>query len=507
MNSLLLIIDVGTTSVKVVVFDSHGRPVSTSSAAYRTDYPHSGWAEQNPRAYWEAAVLAVRKLDLAGKSIAGIGVSGHMNGCLVVDADGVPTHPHIIHSDTRSTDECAHIVSLWGQPELYRRTKNRMDEHLSLPKLLWIKRNRQEAISPSAWFLNAKDYVRYRLTNKLGTTDYSDASLTGAFNQDTRTWDNEIIESLQLPLSIFPEVHTSTEIAGTLTGEAARLLGLSAGIPVAYGGGDASCATRGAGIMDLGQAYAAVGSSAWLSTLAKEPVVDSTMRMQHFYDLEGALCNVCGTVQSAGSALDWVRDLLLPSRVEGRGVSHDEVELLLDRIPIGSTGVLFLPYLMGERTPHWDAGARGAFIGLSLATDRETVLRATYEGISFALTDIMQVYTDLHIPIEHCKVLGGAARSRFWQQMLAETWGMPVTVHANPGQATALGCAYATGVAIGFWTTLREAITSTQQDEVVVYPDIERIEVYRRVYAVYRESYPALKGIYHQLVQLRDMGH
>lgn len=509
MKSLLLVIDIGTTSVKAVLFTTTGTLVRSSTAAYRTQYPQSGWAEQDPENYWKATVEAVSTLVDAGvdaTAIEAIGLSGHMNGCLLIDSSGKPTYPHIIHADSRSSRQCSRIDEIWGQKHIYERTGNRIDEHLSLPKLLWIQENHPEAVSSSAYFINAKDFIRFKLTGILGTTDFSDASLTGIFNPVGRTWDYEIADSLGLQRNLFCDVHASTEVAGPLVGEVAGLLGLRAGIPVSYGGGDAACATRGAGVSTPGQGYAALGSSAWVSTLAQQPQFDDKMRMQHFLDLEGELCNVCGTVQSASIALDWIRQLL-----KRHGSGREDLNVIegrLEKLPVGSMGVLFLPYLMGERTPHWDARARGAYIGLSLSTDTDTLIRATYEGVAFALADCMDVYDDLALPIRQFTLLGGAARSTFWQRMIAEVLGRQVSIHPYPSQATALGAAYAAGVSVGMWKDIGEAIAASAQRQntqaEIVIPDRQRTDLYRQIHAIYRQLYPAMDAIHRQLERIRD---
>jgi xylulokinase len=316
-------------------------------------------------------------------------------------------------------------------------------------------------------------------------------------------WDTELLESLELPRRLFPLPKASTELDGTLSRESAVLLGLTEGIPVSVGGGDAACATRGAGVLGTRQAYGAIGSSAWISTLSEAPVPDNRMRMQHFLDLEGRLYNVCGTVQSAGIALDWIRHLLgeTPS---GTSESYGVSEELLRTIPIGSSGVLFIPYLMGERTPYWDASARGAYIGLSLSTDKKTLLRATYEGVAFALRDCMKVYGELGIDIRSFTLLGGGVRSPFWQEIIGETLGIPLYRHPYPTQATALGAALAAGVAVGLWNHIPEAIAKTTQEYEQVLLDHNRVRSYDKTYQVYERVYPSLKSIYRDLDTIRN---
>ncbi|OHD33581.1 MAG: hypothetical protein A2Y31_02200 [Spirochaetes bacterium GWC2_52_13] len=507
MTTAILVFDIGTTSVKAALFDDSGNPIASASVPYETEYPQSGWAQQHPNRFWEAAVAASRTLmqrcAATTSTIVAIGLTGHMNGCVLVDRQGNPTHPALIHADSRSTGECDRLDRLWGQQEMYRRTGNRIDEHLSLPKLMWLEKYRQSEFSKSAWFLNAKDYLRFKLTGQLGTTDYSDASLTGAFDQQRQVWDTEVLESLELPLHLFPHPKASTELDGTLSRESAVMMGLTEGIPVSVGGGDAACATRGAGVLGTRQAYGAIGSSAWISTLAENPVPDQLMRMQHFLDLEGRLYNVCGTVQSAGIALDWIRHLLGENPSETSD-SYEISEGLLRSVPIGSSGVLFIPYLMGERTPHWDANARGAYIGLSLSTDKPTLLRATYEGVAFALRDCMNVYAELGIDIRSFTLLGGGVRSPFWQEIIGETLGIPLHRHPYPTQATALGAALAAGVAVGMWKDISEAIAKTTKDYEQVSLDHDRMRSYGKAYQVYERVYPSLKSIYRDLGTIRD---
>lgn len=509
MTDGILVYDIGTTSVKSAIFDTEGTPIGLISVPYGTAYPRPGWAQQNPDDYWEAAVTGTRALMAASGSkdvdIAAIGLAGHMNGCLPTDARGNPTHPALIHSDTRGTRECSRVIAAFGRREMYRRTGSQVDAHLSLPKMLWLKAHRSEAFADTAWFLNAKDYLRFKLTGVLGSTDCSDASLTGVFHMDLRQWDTELIDALGLSRHRFPEIRKSTERGGTLSSAAAGLLGLRQGIPVSMGGGDAACATRGAGITDPSQAYASVGSSAWVSMLSRSPVIDEDMRMQNFLDLDGRSCNVCGTVQSAASAVDWVLHLLAYQDEEHLSSdAYREIEEQLRDVPIGSDGVVFLPYLMGERTPHWDASARGVFLGLSLSTDRPTLLRAAYEGVAFALKDVADIYAQLAMPIKSFTLLGGGMCSAFWQGIIADALGMPMHIHPHPSHATSLGAAMAAGVSVGLWSSINEAVQKTRRDGIMVVPDAERTKSYERMHAVYRDVYHRLKPVFNELACMRE---
>jgi xylulokinase len=509
MKSGILVYDIGTTSVKCAIFNGGLDIAASVSVPYKTEYPRPLWAEQNPELFWAAAVQGTKdlfaKIDGKEFQIEAIGLDGHMNGCLAVDANGQALYPELIHSDSRSSAQCKKIRASFGEDYLYRITANRTDEHLSLPKMVWIKENVPDAFNKTAYFINAKDYLRIKLCGAQSetATDYSDASLTGVFNLEKRDWAWDIIDALALGRERFPKLLRSVDKAGTLSKEAASLLGLKEGIPVAAGSGDASAATRGAGTSGNGQSYIAIGSSAWASILTAKPVYDKRRRMQIFFDLDGVSCNVCGTVQSAGAALDWAARLLY-----GQNFSSEQfvsVENELETLEAGSGGILFLPYLMGERTPHWDAAARGCFVGLSLSSDKNAALRAVYEGISYALKDIFNVYADLSLPVQKITLLGGASRSAFWQKMICNVIGIPLNVHPLQSHAIALGSAAAAGIMAGLFDNFDDAIKkilSKNDSSEIIIPDKQVSETYQHYFGIYKEIYPQMKKIFANLAAL-----
>lgn len=506
MNQGILVYDIGTTSVKSAVFDLSGVLIGSVSVPYETHYPRPGWAEQDPEQFWFAAIQGTRKLlvfpEISSREIAAVGLTGHMNGCLPVDIDGRPSYPELIHADSRSGVQSARIRSLLGEDYLYQETANPTDEHLSLPKILWLRDEQECAFERTAWFLNAKDYLRFKLTGVLGYTDFSDASLTGAFNLKKRDWSWDIIDALDLPRERFPTVRNSIEKGGVLSKEAATVLGLTQGIPVSLGGGDASCATRGSGISGSRQAYVSLGSSAWVSRLSPAPVLDPKRRIQNFFDLDGRSCNVCGTLQSAGIALDWAIRLLGGDKMEDP-LDYRRLEKDLEAVPPGSDGVIFLPYLMGERTPHWDASARGMFIGLSLSSNPKTLLRSVYEGIAFGLKEIIDIYGALSMPIDSLILLGGGIRSDFWWRIIGDTIGKPVIIHPFPTQAISLGAAMAAGVAAGIWSSLEEVPGTGVLSGERFTADPEKNKVYARYYTLYQGIYRQVKPIFDGLAEIR----
>lgn len=501
----ILVFDIGTTSLKSAVFDASGRECSSVSVPYETHYPAVGMAEQDPHIYWDAAVKGVRLLDaqklLFADRLVCIGLSGHMNGCIAVDSQGETVHPAILHSDSRSSAECRDILREVPAEEIYRRTGNRADEHLSLPKMLWIRNHRPEAYQKTAWFLNSKDYLRFRLTGILGETDYSDGSLTGAMDISTRSWDTDLISALGLSPSLFPSLLRSIDVSGGLQRASAKAMGLPEGLPVAVGGGDAACATRGAGVTSSQRAYASLGSSAWVSTLSPSPISSMDAGIQNFYDLDGKSCNVCGTVQSAGAAVDWAIDLFTGAK-KLTADEYRNIESAVRQVPPGSEGVVFLPYLMGERTPHWDAQARGVFAGCSLYHGREVMLRSVYEGAAFALRDNVQIFAELGMPIQEFALLGGGAQSRIWCKIICSVLGKPLKLHRTPTHAASLGAAMAAGVSAGIWDSLDDAADIDLYGETL-FPEAEHQEIYTSMHRIYQGMYNQLKQTCAQLAELR----
>lgn len=493
-GSLLLVFDIGTTALKCAVFDASGTELGSASASYPCHYPVPGWAEQDPEDFWRAALSAWGRLSterpIDASAIEAIGLSGHMNGCLPVDADGTPLRREIIHSDSRASSERKDILSTAGAEEVYALTGNRVDEHLSLPKILWMKKNEMELYRRTAFFLNSKDYLRFKLTGRVGETDLSDASLVGALDLRAKGWAVDFLRGLGLDPGKFPVLRESSEVCGGLLVDAARALNLRSGVPVVYGGGDAACATRGAGVGGPSSAYMSLGSSAWISTLASGPAADPGMRMQHFYDLDGASCNVCGTVQCAGAAADWIAALV--------SATLADLDVRAAAVPPGSRGILFSPYLMGERTPHWDAGVRGSFIGLSLFHDASSLVRAVYEGVAYALRDVFSVYAELGVPLPVLTVLGGGAKSELWRGIIADVLGCPLRLHPATSSATSLGAAMAAGVGVGLFADFDAAA------KVVVLggaeePRRENIERYDRLYRIFKKAYGRLRPLYREL--------
>jgi xylulokinase len=511
-NSLILTYDLGTTGNKCTVFDSRGRELMSGIVPYDTIYPKPGWSEQDPHDFWKSVVTGTRQLIEMGlnpKDVAVIGLSGHMNGCIPLDRKGDVLYNNIIHSDSRTEKQCEFIRQHIDDESYYRITGNRLDPHYTLPKVLWLKQHYPDLYKKTVFFINTKDYISYRLTGRMGITDYSDASLTCMLDLHKGEWAYDMLKTLDVDCNKLPELRCSHETAGYLSGEAAGILGLVEGTPVTVGGGDGACATRGSGVKNIGDAYNNFGSSAWIAALNHAPVIDEAARIFNFFDLNGKDMVVCGTVQSAAAAYNWAVDIMgraaeeegWAEKVSGKGF-YDKMEAMARSSSIGANGIFFLPYLMGERTPLWDPNTRGAFIGFTLFHNRNDMIRAVYEGIAYALRTVLDVYRENRLSFKDMILIGGGAKSRLWTEMLCHIYNLPVKVHPAPGVATSLGAAIAAGVGAGMFKDFAAALD--QEFETVHAPDPEQHEKYEEYYKVFRTVYPDIKPVYDRIAQLRE---
>lgn len=500
MRDCILTLDAGTTGLKCTLFTRQGEALRVAIAPYDVELPAPGWAQQPALWFIGAAIEGVEQV-LSGEDanrVAVIGLSGTMNGCIPIDGNGEALYPNIIHSDTRSEPQLAAIRAVISDWDYYARTGNRLDMHYTLPKILWLRENHPDVYRRTRWFVNTKDVLYGWLTGRHGVTDYSDASLTGALSVHDAAWDQALLSDLDIDVDVMPTILPSHDISGSLTREAALALGLPEGLPVAVGAGDAGCATHGAGLYAPGSAYINIGSSAWLSTLVEKPVLDAQMRYFHFMDLDGKRSNICATVQCGAAALDWAVENLIMEGCPLCQETFEAVEDLAETVPPGSEGVFFLPTLMGERSPWWDANARGTLIGMSLYHGRAHMARAVYEGIAQALHLCDSVVRENGVKYGGVSLVGGGTQSGLWPQMLADMLGVPTRVHRHPRQATSLGAAMAAGVGAGMFADYAEASAMAFFEEEFA-PDPLRQAAYLGHYAVYRQLYGQIKDAYRMI--------
>lgn len=511
MAAYLMAHDLGTSSHKCSVFDVEGKLVAAAAAAYPTQIRSGGEAEQQPADWWDAVIRTTRQVlkQVDAQAIQAVAFGAHMMGVVAVDRSGEVLHPALIHADTRSAALEPALFERIGEQQLYAITGNRLDSHYPLPKLLWLRENRPDVYRRAAYFIQAKDYLVFRMTGRLGTTDYSDASLTGLLDIRSCRWADDILGEFAIPRDRLPDILPSSELAGRVTPEAAAATGLLAGIPVVIGGGDGSCAALGAGAVRPGDAYVYLGTTAWVSRTAEEPVIDGGRRVFNMCGPEAHSYNALGTMQTAGAAYEWaVRSFAAKELADaeagcGGGISpYEAAERELRGLPWGANGLLFHPYLMGERSPLWDKNARGTFFGLGIGHTRFDMLRAVMEGISYALRSIAEAL-EQSAPIERYTVIGGGMRSPVWRSVLASALGKPIAVPLQTGEATSLGAAMSAGIAAGMYADYSDAAAKLRRDLQDILPDPEGHRIYEEGYRQYKRLYEVLREQYGALERLR----
>ena len=509
----ILVFDIGTTGAKAALLRADGELLQSVTRHHVTHYPHAGWAEQRAEDWWRGVVEAAQMLLAEHPSwrrrIAAVGLSGQMMGCLAVTADGTPLRPSLIHSDLRSQAECRRIGRRISPAAVYAITGNRLDPRYTLSKMAWLQRAERYVYDKAALFLQAKDFVGFRLTGALGATDYSDASLTGAFDLAGLQWSEELLSAARVSPAKLPEVRPSASVRGTVTRQAAEQTGLPAGVPVIMGGGDGACATVGAGVVRRGQAYNYVGGTSWVSAVCREPVIDPQMRLFNLCDLAPGRYNVLGTVQCAGSSYEWFADeigQLETQRAAERGTDRFELlNALAAQAPAGCNGLVFLPYLMGERATIWDANARGVYFGLTLRHTRADLARAVLEGVACALKSIMEAIEECGVGVRTVRLIGGGAEGEPWRRILADVYGKPVAVVRHPEEATCIGAALAAGVAVGLHENWVAAAKSVRVEHLLR-PNPPRHARYRALHEFHRSLYPRLKRSFAALAKLTSEG-
>ena len=485
----LLGLDLGTGSVKALLLDEDGIPLGQSSASYPVDAPRAGWAETSPEDWWTAVAKAAREaVGDRGPDVTAVGLSGQMHGVVVADDAGGPLRPAILWADTRSTE---HLESYRNLDDgARRRLANPPSTGMAGPTLLWLKQNEPELYSSTRWALQPKDWLRMRLTGS-AEAEPSDASATLLYDLFSDNWDYKVVEALGLRGELLAPLTGSGEAAGTLTSEAARHLGLESGLPVAAGSGDTAAAMVGSGLLDPGELQLTVGTGAQIVVAKKHPEPDPAGRV-HLYRA-ALLVGSSGpyysmaAVQNVGLALEWARKLL--------GVSWDEVYEEAFSVPSGAGGVTFLPYLSGERTPHFDPGARGAWTGLGLDHHRGHLLRAALEGVAFGLRESVEALEAAGGRIPELQLAGGGAGEGPWRRLLADILQKPLLPlpAAVAGMASARGAALLAGVAGGTHESVEKTLLLAPEPEEKVEPGEESAD-YEAAYQSYRELYPRLRG-------------
>ncbi len=505
MPRYLLAHDLGTSGNKATLYDEAGRLVASRTVSYATRYFNGNWAEQEPADWWHAVCLSTQALlaEVRAAEIAVVALSGQMMGCTVVDRRGDALRPSILYCDQRATQQAARILEQIDLQSFYGIVGHRVSASYSLEKLMWIRDNEPEIYARTHRTLCAKDFINFRLTGRMAT-DYSDASGTNAFDLNTFQWSERIIGLAGVDGTMFPQPMDSARVLGEITPEAAAATGLMAGTPVAVGGGDGSCAGVGVGCIKPGTAYNYLGSSSWIALTVTRPIVDEQMRTMNWAHCVPGYLHPSGTMQTAGASFQWLKEVICTSECAEAAAKGGSPYAVIDeavaKSPPGANGILFLPYMLGERTPWWNPNARGAVVGLNLASRREDVLRAVMEGITMNLGIIVNIFRR-HVPIDAVTVIGGGAKSAVWRQIMADVYGCRVESLNYLEEATSMGAAVIGGVAVGLFKDF-DVIDRFIKVDHVSQPNPVNRDRYARLSAVLEKSYRALVDVYEDLAKL-----
>lgn len=492
-------VDLGTSGTKTVLFDEKGNVIASKTIEYPLYQEKNGWAEQEPLDWWNAARDTIRGvIESSGvekEQIVSLGISGQMHGLVMLDQEGKVLRRSIIWCDQRTAKECEEITEKIGAERLIEITANPALTGFTASKILWVKNHQPEIYEKCAHILLPKDYVRYMLTGDFAT-EVSDASGMQLLDIPGRCWSEEVCRKLDIDMALLPKVYESPEVTGVISEEAAALTGLKAGTLVVGGAGDNAAAAVGTGVVEEGKAFTTIGTSGVVFAHTDQITIDPKGRVHTFCCAVPGAWHVMGVTQGAGLSLKWFRDTFCVSEMEtAKGMGVDPYYLMdkeAERSPIGCNRLLYLPYLMGERTPHLDPDCRGVFFGLSAMHSKYDMLRAVMEGVTYSQRDSVEVLRSMGVQPQEMLACGGGGSSPLWRQMLADTYNCPVkTVVSKEGPA--LGVAILAAVGAGLYPSVAEACRQIVKTNPPQNPIPENVPRYETFYQLYRGLYPALK--------------
>lgn len=492
----LIGIDLGTSGTKTVLFTEAGAVVASALAEYPLYQPQNGWAEQDPAHWWDACVTTVKTVlsGVDAKQVAGIGLSGQMHGLVLLDGNGKVLRNSILWCDGRTAAECAEITETIGTKRLVEITANPALTGFTAGKILWVRKNEPELYAKVRHILLPKDYLRYKLTGVIAS-EVSDASGMNLLDIRTRQWSDEILSKLNIDREFLPSMHESFEITGGVSAEAAALTGLQEGTPVVGGAGDNAAAAVGTGIVENGKAFVTIGTSGVIFAHSDSVAIDHFGRVHTFCAAVPGAWTVMSCTLSAGGSLQWFRNNFCAAEMQAASdMGKDSYELLnieAERVPIGSNRLLFLPYLMGERSPILNPNARGVFFGLSGMHRRPDMLRAVMEGVVFSQRSCLDILREMNVPFKEMIATGGGSRSVLWRQMLADVLNCPVVTIDN-AEGPALGVAILAGVGVGLYANIPEACATLIKKREPQQPSRESSVQYEPYYKLYTELYGQL---------------
>ena len=500
--SYLLGLDIGTSGVKALLLSVEGKIISSKTVSYPLTTPHSGWAEQSPADWWEATVKVIRKtisnIPIDSSEIKGISLSGQMHSSIFLNEKMEVIRPAILWSDTRTSGQCKEIYAkAGGLDQLIHYVSNPALEGFTAPKILWLKENEPENYQKVKHILLPKDYIRYRLTNEL-FTEVSDAAGTLLFEVIKKRWSTGLLKKLEIDPDLLPPVLNSFDLAGRITKPIAEKTGLKFKTPVVAGGADNACGAVGSGIIQEGRVMVSIGSSGVVLAQTDNPQPDQEGRIHLFNHACPDSWYMMGVTLSAGMSYEWLERKLFNHRL-----SYAKLDQLAEEIEPGSEGLIFLPYLYGERTPHNDANARGVYFGISGKHDQRYFTRAVLEGVTFALKDSLELIKDKGVKIKEVRAIGGGVKSRIWQQVLADILGEEINL-LNVEEGPALGAALIAGVGVGVYSSFAEAVNGIVKVKKTIVPRVQNTEKYIQYYKLYQKLYYSLKKDFKELKEISN---
>ena len=504
----LIGVDLGTSGTKTVLFAEDGTVAASCTIEYPLYQPQNGWAEQDPLDWWNAVCgttkAVVAKAGISASEIKGVGLSGQMHGLVMLDKSGNVLRKSIIWCDQRTAKECEEITQKVGAGNLIKITANPALTGFTASKIMWVKNNEHEIYEKCAHILLPKDFIRYKLTGEFAT-EVSDASGMQLLDVPNRKWSDQVLDALQIDKSLLGKVYESPEITGKVTKAASDLTGLAEGTAVVGGAGDNAAAAVGTGTVQDGRAFTTIGTSGVVFAHTSKLSIDPKGRVHTFCCAVPGAWHVMGVTQGAGLSLKWFRDNFCHEEmIAAAGMKKDPYFLMdkqAEEIPIGSDRLLYLPYLMGERTPHLDPNCRGVFFGLSAMHTRQHLLRAVMEGVTFSQRDSVEVLREMGVSINEMLACGGGGSSPLWRQMLADVYGCPVkTVVSKEGPA--LGVAILAGAGTGVYSSVQDGCAAVIKTNPPQNPISQNSAEYEKFYNIYRALYPALKDNFSELARL-----
>ncbi len=485
-------IDVGTGGSRAVLIDSQGAIIAAETVEHQPfASPEIGWAEQNPQDWWRASAEAIRKIlansNVQAAEIGAIGLSGQMHGAVFLDEAGEVLRPSIIWCDQRTNKQCRDLMEKIGAEKLIELVSNPALPNFTLTKMLWSRENEPEIWNRVRAVLLPKDYIRFRLSGSKAT-DVADASGTLMLDVENRKWSNELLAAVKISENLLPELYESHEITGKISAAGASETGLKEGTPIVAGAGDNAAGAVGMGVVKVGAVSATIGTSGVIFAVTEQPSIDLRGRIHTFCHAIPNRWHVTGVTQAAGFSFRWFKDNFAADK------SFDDLVKGASKIPAGADGLLWTPYLMGERTPHIDSLVRASLIGLTANHTEAHVVRAILEGVAFSLRDAIEIFRELNIPIETIRLGGGGAKSALWRQIQADVYGQKVEILAAE-EGAAFGAALLAGVGAGNWKSVDEACAATIKVAETIEPNEKSVEILNRQYKAFQMIYPSLRSV------------